>query len=165
GGDAENPSRLVAKALEGITAQGVRVRSLELPVETETAFRPVESHLRSVRPRAYLAFGLAGGITAMRIERLGVNLRDFRIADEAGQAASDAPVVPGAPMAYPATVDVRALEETLRLAGIPNELSLSAGSFLCNELLYRALHLTASEGIPTRVGFIHLPYLSEQVAG
>lgn len=164
GGDAENPSRLVARALDGAEIAGARVHSMELPVETGVAFREAAEFLRSRRPRAYLAFGLAGGISGMRIERVGLNLRDFRIQDEGGNSVVDEPVVAGAPMAYQVTVDVRALATALREAGIPHELSLSAGAFLCNEVLYRALHLTQSEGLGTRVGFIHLPYLPAQVA-
>lgn len=161
-GDGENPSRLVVQALAGTTAAHARVHCLELPVETEAAFRLVEPFLRERRPRAYLAFGLAAGIPGLRIERIGINLRDFRIADEAGLAVQDRPVVEGAPLAYAATVDVRSLAEALEEARIPHELSLSAGSFLCNEVLFRSLHLAHVEHIPTRVGFIHLPYLPEQ---
>lgn len=164
GGDDENPSRLVAAALDQGSAQGVPVHSLLLPVETGKAFLEVATFLRQHRPRAYIAFGLAGGISTMRIERIGVNLRDFRIADEGGQTVMDQPVVAGGPLAYQSSIDVRALLDALRTAGIPHELSLSAGSFLCNEVLYRALHLTETERIPTRVGFVHLPYLPEQVA-
>lgn len=163
GGDDENPSRLLALRLQGLVAGGAQVHSLELPVETEVAFGQVERFLRERRPRAYLAFGLAGGTAGLSIERIALNLRDFRIADEAGSRVRDREVIEGAPLAYAVTVDARALGEALEQAKVPHRLSLSAGSFLCNEVLFRALHLTQAENIPTRVGFVHLPYLPEQV--
>lgn len=120
------------------------------------------STLLRTQPDAVLMLGESGTAASITIERVALNLRDYRIADNAGSTVVDRPVREGGPAAYFATLPVRALVEACRTAGIPAELSLSAGTYLCNEVMYAALDHAAREGLHIPIGFIHVPQLPEQ---
>jgi len=111
-----------------------------------------------------LSLGVAGGRAALSVERVAVNLLDYRIPDNSGLQTRDRPILPGGPAAYFATLPVRGIYEAIRSAGVPVELSLSAGAFLCNQALYEMLHYLADKGHEIPAGFIHLPALPEQAA-
>ena len=98
-------------------------------------------------------------------ERVAINLMDARIPDNAGFQPVDQPVVPGGPAAYFATLPVRRMAETIEKAGLPAQISNTAGTYVCNCLLYTLLHTAAVEypGMPG--GFIHVPYALEQLPG
>ena len=51
----------------------------------------------------------------------------------------------------------------MRAAGVPTEVSNSAGTYVCNHLMYGVLHFIAASGASARAGFIHVPYAEEQV--
>lgn len=112
-----------------------------------------------------LCVGQAGGRAAITPERVAINLMDARIPDNAGFQPVDQPVVPGGPDAYFATLPVRRMAETIEKAGIPAQISNTAGTYVCNCLLYTLLHTAAVEypGMPG--GFIHVPYALEQLPG
>ena len=111
-----------------------------------------------------LCLGEASRRMAISIERVAINLLDFRIADNAGDKVTDEPIVPGAPAAYFATLPVREMYNSIRAAGIPCELSTSAGTFLCNQVMFTILHYMARNRLGIPAGFVHLPRLPEQVA-
>lgn len=164
GGDEENPSRLVARALEGGQIEGARVVACELPVaahELRAALQP----FWAARPTAILHLGLAGRRAQLALERIAINLLDYAIPDNAGERLHDMPIVAGGPAAYWSTLDVSASVATLRHHGLPAYASLSAGSFLCNAALYLSLDHLAGTGQPwVPCGFLHLPYLPSQAA-
>lgn len=165
GGERVNPSGVVAeeaaRTLEG-ALPGASVVSAVLPVSykraREAVRRLVEEHL----PDVAIALGQAGGLAHVAVERVAVNLMDARIPDNDGYAPVDEPIEPGAPPAYFSTLPVRLIVKNLRSAGIPAALSYSAGTFICNLVMFELLHLSATSGQPRRAGFIHLPYLPEQ---
>jgi pyroglutamyl-peptidase len=101
-----------------------------------------------------LHLGLAADRPALTLERVGLNLLDFSRPDNAGRTVVDAEVVPGAPLALPARLPVRAILAAWRAAGIVATTSTSAGTYLCNQALYLSLHQRAPD---VRVGFVHLP--------
>ena len=96
--------------------------------------------LRRHRPQAVLCLGLAGSRSAISLERVAINLCDARIADNAGARPAGTPVVAGGPAAHFSRLPVKALVQRLQAAGLPAELSLSAGSFVCNQVMYGLLH-------------------------
>lgn len=156
GGQPVNPSW---QAVQGVHAPaGVTLTKAELPVcWGQTAYRLaglIERH----HPDRILLTGQAGGSDRVRVERVGINLRDCASADNAGVILRDRPIFEGAPAAYFTTYDHAAILSALSQASIPAGLSYSAGAYLCNEALYTALHLLPS----AKTGFIHLPYLPEQ---
>jgi pyroglutamyl-peptidase len=94
---------------------------------------------------------------------VALNLLDYRMADNTGHQAIDEPIVPDGPAAYFVTLPVRAMLEAVRAAGIPAELSLSAGAFLCNQVTYELLHYLTTYQLDIPAGFVHVPALPEQV--
>lgn len=164
GGSAVNPTMLIARLLEGMPcARGARAFAT-LPVVGGTAagsaWAAIEPLVASHAPDAVVALGESARAESITFERVAVNLRDSRIADNAGVHAVDEPVVAGGVDALFSTLPVRVLAEACDGAGVPATLSLSAGSFLCNEVMYRLL----ADPRVARAGFIHVPQLPEQSA-
>ena len=161
GGEQINPSWEAVKRLPERIGE-MTITKREIPTEFDAACAALRAAMDELRPDAVLSIGQYGGANGIRVERVAVNLRDARIADNAGAKPVDEPVVPGAPDAYFATLPTRRIIEKLRERDIPAQLSYSAGTFVCNNLLYCALHESAQKFPATRCGFIHVPYLPEQ---
>jgi pyroglutamyl-peptidase len=164
GGSGVNPTMLIAQLLAAMPcARGSRAFAT-LPVVGGTgagsAWAALEPLLASLHPDAVVALGESARAEAVTFERVAVNLRDSRIADNAGVRAVDEPVVAGGRDAIFATLPVRALAAACDGAGVPATLSLSAGTFLCNEVMYRLL----ADPRVSSAGFIHVPQLPEQSA-
>ena len=133
---------------------------LAIPTVFGEAARRVLEKAREIRPDVILCIGLAGGRDAVTPERIAVNIRDARIPDNAGNQPAGECVVPDGPAAYFATVPVTEMTEAIRNAGIPARVSNTAGTYVCNDVLYTLLHHYA--GTDVRIGFVHVPYLPEQ---
>ena len=159
-----NPSAEVAMHLDGRMVGGAPVVARVLPVSLDRYRAALAAAVEEVRPGLVIGLGLAQGEASIRIERIGINLADFEIADNDGVVAADRPVEPGGPQARLSTIPVAIIEDALLSEGIPAHSSTTAGAYLCNACLYSLLGLaeTADPAIPC--GFIHLPYLPEQVA-
>ena len=166
GGSPINPSEEVVKALVVSPPEGIELHTAILPVShrggPEALLRAVE---RS-QPGAVVCLGEAGGRAGLSIERVAINLVDDHIADNAGERWVDRPVIAGGPAAYFTTLPVKEIRAAILEAGVPTELSLSAGAFLCNQVAYTLLHSLATDhlGEAFPAGFIHLPLLPEQAA-
>lgn len=164
GGSSVNPSEKVALALDQQIIAGARISSTILPVDWEKAPACLVSTLQNDQPDAVLCLGEASGRNSISIERVALNLLDFRIPDNTGATIIDHPVIAGGPIAYFSTLPVRGIVTAIQGAGIPAELSLTAGSYLCNQVFYTLMHFSSSSGRPTAAGFIHTPCLPEQAA-
>jgi len=170
GGDTVNPSEIVAAALHGSVVEAGTRRARVVAQRLPCAFGDARARLAAAvdewRPVAVLALGLAAGRAGLTPERVAINLMDARIADNAGAQPRDEPVAARGPAAYFSTLPVKAMVAAMREAGVPAELSLSAGSFVCNELFYGLMHQLAGAGpAACRGGFMHLPLLPAQAAG
>ena len=161
GGEKLNTSWEAVKRLPDRIGETELIRR-EVPTAFDESGAALRAAIEALRPDAVLCVGQYGGASCIRVERVAVNLRDARIADNAGAQPVDQPVVPGGPDAYFATVPTRGIVDALREAGIPAQLSYSAGTFVCNDLLYCALHESARQYPAMRCGFLHVPFLPEQ---
>jgi pyroglutamyl-peptidase len=136
-----------------------------LPTEFARALPALRALLQAHQPQLVLCCGLAGGRSAISLERVAINLQDARIADNAGARPIDEPVAPeaDAPAAYFSSLPIKAMRRALLEAGIAAEVSQTAGTFVCNHVFYGLMHHLARRG-PTgaRGGFIHLPWLPGQ---
>ena len=164
GGRGVNPASEVARALDGGTASGVPVVARTLPVSSVRLRGRIAELLRDLDPIVVISLGLWPGEPLIRIERLGVNVADFEIADNEGTLLVDKLVGDNGPAAFAATLPIRKIQDALLDAGIPARLSSTAGTFLCNACLYTFLEECAAAPRATLCGFLHLPYVPSQVA-
>ena len=158
-----NPSAEIARHLDGEMIGTLRVVSGILPVTFAEAPLRLAELLDHYRPELVIALGQAGGRGEISLERVAINLIDARIADNAGLQPIDAEVLHDGPGAYFSTLPVKAIHEELKSINVPSALSLSAGTYVCNQVFYWLAHLLASEHSQTRGGFIHVPWLPEQL--
>jgi pyroglutamyl-peptidase len=159
GGQTVNPSWLAVEKLPDRVGE-FAVHKRMIPTVFGKAAEAVLEAAAQVQPDVILCVGQAGGREAVTPERIGVNIRDARIADNAGNQPKGEFVASDGPAAYFATVPVEKMAQAIRDAGIPATVSNSAGAFVCNDVLYSLLHHYA--GTEIRVGFIHVPYVPEQ---
>jgi pyroglutamyl-peptidase len=164
GGSQINPSEQVINELRRIHSSDPVLELAVLPVNTQKAPEMLESILELVHPDAVVCLGEASGRACISIERVALNLMDFRIPDNAGIQVTDQPIILGAPSAYFSSLPIRRLQEDLLSAGIPAELSLSAGTYLCNQVFFYLMHWLAQHQFTIPAGFIHVPSLPGQVA-
>ena len=157
GGDALNASQEILNALPE-TLGGVRLEKRLLPVSFCGATVIALGAASSLRPEAMVCLGQAGGRDAVTPERVAVNLMDAAIPDNDGFQPVDEPVIPNAPAAYFSALPVKTMVEAMQRIGVPARLSNTAGTYVCNALMFAMLHQT--KDIPC--GFIHVPYLTEQ---
>ena len=156
-----NPSAEAIKKIAQDPQYASLIMPLDLPVDTITAPGIILEAIEIFNPDAVVCLGEASGRLAISIERVALNLMDFRIPDNTGNVKQDETIVPKGPDAYFSTIPVRKIYENMQAAGIPAELSLSAGAYLCNQILYTVLHKFA--GTSKTAGFIHVPSLPQQV--
>ncbi len=159
-----NPSQNLINVVSDRDFKGVELFKLILPVDKDRAPNLLINIIKEVTPDTVLCFGLALGRAKISLERIAVNLMDFRIADNAGVKVSDRHIVEGGPAAYFSNLPVRSLLEALQAGGIPAQLSLSAGAYLCNQIFYSMMHYISTNELDIKAGFIHLPALPEQTA-
>lgn len=162
GSHDRNPSEMIACHLDGATAGSHPLIGVTLPVDAALAPDLLRGAIERFQPAAVLSMGLANGRSGLAVERVGINVLDFPMPDNAGAQPVDEPVVPDGPAAYLTTLPARAILDAWRSAGIPGYVSNSAGTYLCNQILYLGLHIASRAGYPS--GFIHLPLLPGQVA-
>ena len=162
GGDTINPAFEAVKRLPASVA-GAEVEVLEIP----TVFRKsIDAIMRRVEERGVdriLMVGQAGGRFEMTVERVGINVDDARIPDNEGNQPVDEPISPDGPAARFATIPIKSVVERIRKRGVPAKVSNTAGTFVCNHVLYGVLDEIAKRGLPAKAGFIHVPYLPEQI--
>ena len=160
-GERINPSWEVARGFDGDVIGGLQIKSVRVPVGCAKAARRITGAIVRYRPRAVIGLGEAGGRPAISLERIAINLADERGALSKSGDPGFTPVVRGGPDAYFSRLPLSAIIRELDRMEIPASVSLSAGAYACNALMYAALHyLRRKPAIP--VGFIHLPYDARQ---
>jgi pyroglutamyl-peptidase len=162
-GERINPSWEVARRLDTEEIGGMRIKAVRIPVGCAKAVLRVNAAIVRYRPRAILGLGEAGGRTAVSIEKVAVNLADEHAASRPEFGLGGKPVIAGGPEAYFSRLPIGGIVRELRKREIPVQVSLSAGAYACNALMYASLHLMRRrQTVP--VGFLHLPYDSRQGA-
>ena len=159
GGESINPSW---EAVNRLPSQigAFSLTKLRLPVVFGQAAKEVLEKARELHPDVILCIGQAGGRDAVTPEWLGINLRHASLPDNGGNQPQGEAIVAGGDCARCSTVPVGKIAEAVAAAGIPSRVSYSAGTYVCNDLLYTLL--SEFEGTETKVGFIHIPYCTAQ---
>ncbi len=160
GGATVNPSREAVMALPDIIGD-YELTKLEIPTVFGLAAKTVLDTSEALRPDVVICVGQASGRAAITPEVVAINLREASIPDNSGYIPEDhPPIAADAPAAYFSTLPVRKIVAAVRASGVPCQLSYSAGTFVCNDLLYSLLR--HYDGTDVKVGFIHIPCLPGQ---
>jgi pyroglutamyl-peptidase len=161
-GERINPSWEIARRLDGETIGGLLVKSVRMPVRCAVAARRIAIAIDRIKPRAVLGLGEAGGRPAISLEQVAINLADSTGAMAKTGDPGSSPVIRGGPDAYFARMPFSMILRALDRVDIPAVISLTAGAYACNALMYAALHHLRRRPA-VAVGFIHLPYASRQM--
>ena len=156
-----NPTGVLAREMDGRRVGAARIVGRQIPVAVEDAGLQLRRLLDRVDPDAALAMGVAPGRPVMSVERVAVNVLDFRVPDNRGRRYRDQPIRRGGPAAYLSTLPVRPMLAALRREKVPAELSDTAGTYLCNFAMYTLLDGFAVAGKTGPAGFIHVPQVPE----
>ncbi len=164
GGAGVNPSWLAASALDGRVYGDHRVVAGMLPTVFGKSIDALNALIDLHHPELVISVGQAGGRPAVSMERVAINVDDARIADNAGAQPLDVAVVAEGPAAYFSTLPIKAMRAAMVAAGLPAEVSQTAGTFVCNHVFYGLMHRLATDPAMagTRGGCIHVPWLPEQ---
>ena len=164
GGRSVNPSEEIVRDLDGTVVGGESIQGRCFAVELRSIGPAIRAAIEETEPRLVVCLGLWPGETMLRLERVAINQADFDLPDNAGLIARE-PLDPDGPAAWAATLPLHAIRDRLLADGIPCHLSGTAGQFLCNAVMYHALAACAARTPVPLAGFVHLPYLPQQVAG
>lgn len=162
GGADINPAYEAVKLLPD-EIRGAKIIKMEIPTVFYREGEMLEAGIKEHQPDAVLCIGQAGGRSGICVEKVAINLMEARIPDNDGQQPSDEPVCEDGENAYFATVPVKAMVAGIRSRGIPARISYTAGTYVCNDAMYRLLYMIDKKYPEIRGGFIHVPYLPEQV--
>ncbi len=161
GGEVINPAIETVKRLPD-TISGAKIIKLEIPTVCHQSLRVIDEAIARYDPDVVLSVGQAGGRPDITVERVGINVDDCRIPDNAGNQIVDEPIYADGPAAYFVTVPIKAMVQRIRERNIPASVSNTAGTFVCNHVTYGVCHLLAVKYPGKRSGFIHIPFLPQQ---
>ncbi|MBO1212655.1 MULTISPECIES: pyroglutamyl-peptidase I [Staphylococcus] len=162
GGDTINPA-LEAVNLLPYEIQGHTIEKLEIPTVFNKSKVTIENKLKATHFDIVLAIGQAGGRFELTPERIGINIDDARIPDNEGNQPIDEMIQSSGDAAYFSNLPVKRMTEAIKTAGVPARLSNTAGTFVCNHILYQLGFLQATQFPNIKFGFIHVPFIPEQV--
>lgn len=162
GGEKINPAIESVKLLPD-TIQGVEIIRLEIPTVIGKSVRTLAEAIEQFKPDVVLSVGQAGGRPDITVERVAINVDDCRIADNEGNQPIDTPIVENGPSAYFSTLPIKSIVNKMNENGIPASVSNTAGTFICNHVMYGVRHIAQTQYPSMRTGFIHIPYLPQQV--
>jgi len=157
-----NPTEEIVLRLDGAQIGEYEVKGVLLPVDFEKAPLAILETVREVAPDAVLSLGLAAGRTEITPERIAINCRDGA-ADNSGRALVDSKIAEEGADGYFSTLPIRMLVDTLNEKGYPASISNSAGTYLCNNVMYTVLHELKGKKVSIPAGFVHVPASHELV--
>lgn len=162
GGESINPSIEAVKCLPD-TILEVEIIKLEIPTVIGKSIDVLTQAVYDYKPDIVLCVGQAGGRSDITVERVAINVNDCRIKDNEGNQPIDEPIVSEGPDAYFLTLPIKSIVSNIQAQGIPASVSNTAGTFICNHVAYGMAHLAKTKYPNMKTGFIHIPFLAEQV--
>ena len=162
GGETVNPALEAVKLLPK-EIHGAEVYWAEIPTVFYQSAEVLEAEINRYHPDAVLCIGQAGGRASLTPERVAINQDDARIPDNQGNQPIDEPIRMDGQAAYFSTLPIKAIVQAIKEEGLPATVSNTAGTFVCNHLMYQALYLADKKFPNMRAGFMHIPYMTEQV--
>ncbi|RRJ26900.1 pyroglutamyl-peptidase I [Lachnoanaerobaculum gingivalis] len=163
GGDAINPA-LEAVKLVADKIGRFDIVKLEVPTVFRKSIDTVAKAIEEEKPDVVLCIGQAGGRFEITPERVAINIDDARIKDNEGNQPIDIKIFEDGENAYFTTLPIKAMVEAIREANLPAAVSNTAGTFVCNHLMYGVLYTLAKKYPHIKGGFTHVPFIPAQVA-
>ncbi|MDI6601518.1 MAG: pyroglutamyl-peptidase I [Thermoanaerobacteraceae bacterium] len=165
GGEKVNPSALAVKELAGKVVNGFEIVTGEIPVVTQKCIDETIKLIKEHSPVAVVNVGQAGGRMEISVEKVAINVKDYRIPDNEGNQMRFASIAEDGPAAYFATIPVEKIAEEMVKQTVPASVSYTAGTYCCNEVFYGISHYIHTNNLNISNGFIHIPFILEQAAG
>lgn len=162
GGEKINPAWEAVRALPD-NIDGIEVVKLQIPTVFKKSAKKLFENIDSVKPDVVICVGQAGGRYEFCVERVAINLDDGRIPDNEGYQPVDVKVFEDGENAYFSTLPIKAIVEEVKKAGIPAAVSNTAGTYVCNHIMYSLLYYLNKNNLNIKGGFIHVPFIPEQV--
>ena len=162
GGEPINPAWEAVKAMKD-TIAGAEIIKMQIPTVVGKSIEKIHQKMKELQPDLVISVGQAGGRFGVTPERVAINVTDARIPDNEGNQPIDEPIFPDGPAAYFSNLPVKAMVQAIKDAGYPSVLSNSAGTYICNHVMYGILYYIEKEFPNVRGGFIHVPYAPSQV--
>lgn len=162
GNDKINPAIEAVKKLPD-TINDATIIKLEIPTVFNQSAQVVHQAIIDNQPDYVLNIGQAGGRFGLTPERVAINLNDGRIADNAGFQPTDQVIQADGQNAYFTQLPVKAMVQAIKQAGIPSSLSTTAGTYVCNHIMYQVQYMIDKEFPTLKAGFMHIPFLPDQV--
>lgn len=162
GGESINPAYEAVKLLPDEIA-GAKIVKVEVPTVFKKSIEALKKNMEAEKPDVVLCIGQAGGRFDLTVERVAINLDDARIADNEGNQPIDEPIFADGEPAYFANIPIKAMVQNVRKQNLTASVSNTAGTFVCNHLMYGLMYLIHKEYPAIRGGFIHVPFIVEQV--
>lgn len=161
GGETMNPAYEAVKLIPD-TIAGAQVIKLEVPTVFNKSIEVLDKAMEIHNPDIVICVGQAGNRFGVTPERVAINQDDARIPDNEGNQPIDTTIVENGPNAYFSTLPIKAIVENIKKAGVPASVSNTAGTFVCNHLMYGLLNLIDTKYNNVKGGFIHVPFATEQ---
>ncbi|NJE11935.1 pyroglutamyl-peptidase I [Thermococcus sp. LS2] len=162
GGENVNPSWEAVKMLPDVIGNAEIVK-YQLPVSFKKVRELLPEIISKEKPEVIILTGQAGGRVNITVERVAINVMDSTKEDNDGYKPEDEPIFEDAPAAYFSTLPIKRIVKALRENKIPAMVSNTAGTYVCNTAMFTALHYVAINKLNAKAGFIHVPYIPEQV--
>lgn len=162
GGDIVNPALEAVKQVSD-TIAGAKIIKLEVPTVFKKSIATVAAAMEQERPDVVFCIGQAGGRLELNPERVAINLEDGRIPDNEGYQPIDKKIFEDGAAAYFSTLPIKAMVQAIRDAKLPASVSNTAGTYVCNHLMYGVLYTIQKENYRMKGGFMHVPFIPEQV--
>jgi len=162
GGEKVNPALEAMKLLPDKLGNS-QILKLELPTVFNKSIEKVWQYIDEHKPDIVISLGQAGGRACISIERVAINVDDAPIADNAGNMPVDRPIFEDGENAYFSNLPIKNMVEAIKKAGIPARISNTAGTYVCNHVMYGVLYKIHKENLNIKSGFIHVPFIPEQV--
>lgn len=162
GGESVNPAYEAVKRLDDNIA-GAEIVKVEIPTVFRKSINKLDEAIERENPDIVICVGQAGGRFDITVERVAINISDASIEDNEGNMPIDEPIFEDGEAAYFSQLPIKAMVQKIREGGIPASVSNTAGTYVCNHIMY-GLHYLIDKKYPNiKGGFIHVPFLPEQV--
>lgn len=161
-GETINPSYEAVKQLPD-DILGYKIIKKEIETSFETSISQLEKLLEENNPSIVILVGQAGGAKNIRIERVAINIDDAQISDNLGKQPEDKSIKDDGEAAYFSTLPIKKIVNALMDDGIPAVVSNTAGTYVCNHLMYHLLYTLKKTNRSIPAGFIHVPYIFSQI--